>query len=138
MAERRAAMARHTLNTELGRLLIRRHGDPKPNMKVAGVENPHAKSAVRRSRALHAFVHEPNLPIAVEKVFKPNPCDLMASVTPEQGEERLAHPLGQFKVGGGELKRFAADKSIESAPTALVRLEERYVRKHLGRFVALR
>jgi hypothetical protein len=83
-------MAGHTLNAELGRLIVRRHGDPKPYMKVAGIENAHAKSAVRRSGALHAFVHEPKLPIAVEKVFQPNACGLMASGTPEQGEERWA------------------------------------------------
>ena len=31
MAERRAAIARHTLNRELGRLVVRRYRDPKPN-----------------------------------------------------------------------------------------------------------
>ncbi len=76
--------------------------------------------------------------MAVEKVFKPNACDLMTSGTTEQGEERLAHPLGLFNVGGVELKRFAAQKYIECAPTPLVWLEERYVRKHLGCFVVVR
>jgi hypothetical protein len=129
VAERRAAIARYTLNAELGRLIARGYGDPKPNMKLARVENAHAKSAFRRSGALHAFIHEPKLPIAIEKVFKPNTCNLMRSGTTEQGEECLAHPVGQFKISGVELKRLAAEKYIECAPTPLVWLEERYVRK---------
>jgi hypothetical protein len=48
-------------------------------MKFARVENAHAKSAFHRSGALHAFVHQPKLPIAVEKVFEPNTGDLVAS-----------------------------------------------------------
>jgi hypothetical protein len=41
--------------------------------------------------------------------------------------DSLAHPLGQFNVGGVELKRLAAEKPIECAPTPLVGLEERYL-----------
>ena len=47
-------------------------------------------------------------------------------------------PIRWAKVSGVELKRFAAEKDIECAPTPLVCLEERYVRKHLGRLVVLR
>jgi hypothetical protein len=73
-----------------------------------------------------------------EKVFKPNACDLVTSGTKEQREERLAHSSGKFDVSGIDLESFAAQEGVERAPTPLVRLEERDVAQHFGRFVAVR
>ena len=51
----------------------------------------------------------------------------MTRAKTKQGKERLAHPLGQFKISGTELRRLVAEKYIESTTTPLVRLEERVV-----------
>ncbi len=107
-------------------------------MKFTGVENAHTESAIPQSRRLHAFVHEPELPVTGEKVFEPNTCDLMASGASQQGKERIAHSSGQFDVNRVDLKGFASQEHVERASTPLVRLEERYVRKHVGSFVAFR
>jgi hypothetical protein len=61
----------------------------------------------------------------------------VARAESEQGKERAAHSSGQIDVSSVELKRFAAEKYIESAPATLVRLEKRDVAQHLGRFVAI-
>ena len=131
----RAAITRYTFNAELGRLVVRRRGDPEPNMKLASVENAHAESDILRSGRLHALVHEPEPPIADQKVFEPNTGDLVARAELKQGKERVARSSGQFEIASLELKRLAAEECIESSPPALVRLEERDVRKHLGGFV---
>jgi hypothetical protein len=49
-----------------------------------------------------------------------------------------SHPLGHFEVGGVELPRLVREKNIECQPSALVRLEKRYVAEHLRRFATLR
>jgi hypothetical protein len=68
-------------------------------MKLASVENAHAESDIFRSGRLHALVHEPEPPIAGQKVFEPNTGDLVARAESKQGKERVAHPLGQCEVG---------------------------------------
>jgi hypothetical protein len=90
-------------------------------MKLASVENAHAESDIFRSGRLHALVHEPEPPIAGQKVFEPNTGDLAARAESKQGKERVARSSGQFEIASLELKRLAAEECIECSPPALVR-----------------
>ena len=71
MPEWEPSPMRFGLHAELRCLLVRRHYDSKPNMKMARVEQAHAEGLPCGNGLLHTLVHEPEASISIKEIFDP-------------------------------------------------------------------